>query len=229
MPAPTPGADRAAARGAARAARPPRRRRDHQPGRDLRPGALQHERQRRGKPAVRHADRPRFRFRGAGRQSPTCRAVLDKVGLTEDLIEAGRQIAATMIEMFADLPPDHEFFEQFSFISAQDLPEFAAILSAADSGGVARRCDQDQRAKAAVAAVPADRGAPSARRARRGDAAAAARSAAGVPARPAGGGEGRRSSSSIPSATTPRPRCRTTSCSARSPMARPMRRCGFRR
>ena len=59
--------------------------------------------------------------------------MLDKVGLTEDLIEAGRQVAATMTEMFADLPPDHEFFEQFSFISAEDLPEFAAILSAADS------------------------------------------------------------------------------------------------
>ena len=64
-----PRADRAAARGAARAARPARRRRDHQSGRDLRPGALQHECQRRGKPAVRHADRPGFRFRGAGRQS----------------------------------------------------------------------------------------------------------------------------------------------------------------
>ena len=65
------------------------------------------------------------------------RAVLDKVGLTEDLIEAGRKVAATMTEMFAGLPPDHEFFDQFSFISAEELPEYAAILSAADSGGVA--------------------------------------------------------------------------------------------
>ena len=59
--------------------------------------------------------------------------MLDKVGLTEDLVEAGRQVAETMIEMFADLPPDHEFFEQFSFIGAEELPEFAAILSAVDS------------------------------------------------------------------------------------------------
>jgi putative ABC transport system ATP-binding protein len=72
------------------------------------------------------------------------RAVLDKVGLTEDLIEAGRQIAATMTEMFAGLPPDHEFFDQFSFISSQELPEYAAILSAADTGGVAG-LHQDQR------------------------------------------------------------------------------------
>jgi putative ABC transport system ATP-binding protein len=41
-----------------------------------------------------------------------------------------------MTEMFADLPPGHEFFEQFSFISADDLPEFTAILSAIESGGV---------------------------------------------------------------------------------------------
>ncbi|HUI35401.1 MAG TPA: ABC transporter transmembrane domain-containing protein [Stellaceae bacterium] len=65
------------------------------------------------------------------------RQVLDKVGLTEDLIEAGREVAATMTEIFADLPPDHEFFEQFSFINADDLPEFATILTAIDGGGIA--------------------------------------------------------------------------------------------
>jgi ABC-type multidrug transport system fused ATPase/permease subunit len=65
------------------------------------------------------------------------RAVLDKVGLTRDLVEAGRQVAATMTEMFAGLPPDHEFFEQFSFISAEELPELTAILAAADAGGIA--------------------------------------------------------------------------------------------
>ena len=61
--------------------------------------------------------------------------VLDKVGLIEDLVEAGKQVAETMIELFADLPPDHEFFEQFSFISANDLPEFAAILGRIGEGG----------------------------------------------------------------------------------------------
>jgi putative ABC transport system ATP-binding protein len=63
--------------------------------------------------------------------------VLDRVGLTDDLIEIGRQVAATMTEMFAGLPAEHEFFEQFSFISASDLPEFNAILSAAETGGTA--------------------------------------------------------------------------------------------
>lgn len=60
--------------------------------------------------------------------------VLDKVGLTEDLIKVGREVAETMIEIFADIPPGHEFFEQFSFISSDDLPEFQAILTRVDSG-----------------------------------------------------------------------------------------------
>ncbi|HEX2115651.1 MAG TPA: ATP-binding cassette domain-containing protein, partial [Alphaproteobacteria bacterium] len=58
--------------------------------------------------------------------------VLDKVGLTEDLVEVGREVATTMIELFADLPPGHEFFEQFSFISSEDLPEFQALLGRVD-------------------------------------------------------------------------------------------------
>jgi putative ABC transport system ATP-binding protein len=61
--------------------------------------------------------------------------VLAKVGLIDDLVEAGKQVAETMIELFADLPPDHEFFEQFSFISSNDLPEFVAILGRIGNGG----------------------------------------------------------------------------------------------
>jgi putative ABC transport system ATP-binding protein len=74
------------------------------------------------------------------------RQVLDKVGLTDDLVEAGREIAATMTEIFADLPPDHEFFEQYSFINADDLPEFATILSAID-GGDLKALTEEQRHK----------------------------------------------------------------------------------
>src|SRR6266478_5993761 len=72
--------------------------------------------------------------------------VLNQLGLTGDLVEAGREVAATMTEMFAGLPPEHEFFEQFSFIDANDLPEFAAILSAAENGGTAA-LTQEQRHK----------------------------------------------------------------------------------
>jgi len=70
--------------------------------------------------------------------------VLAKVGLTDDLVEAGKQVAETMVELFADLPPDHEFFEQFSFISSNDLPEFAAILGRIGSGGPAALAKEDR-------------------------------------------------------------------------------------
>ncbi len=70
--------------------------------------------------------------------------ILTKVGLIEDLVSAGKQVAETMIELFADLPPDHEFFEQFSFISASDLPEFAVILGRVGEGGTAALAKEDR-------------------------------------------------------------------------------------
>jgi putative ABC transport system ATP-binding protein len=72
------------------------------------------------------------------------REVLTKVGLIEDLVDAGKQVAETMIELFADLPPDHEFFEQFSFISAGDLPEFVAILGRVGEGGTVAMGKEDR-------------------------------------------------------------------------------------
>ena len=72
--------------------------------------------------------------------------VLDKTGLTDDLVEAGRVVAETMVEMFADLPPDHEFFQQFSFISADDIRDFAAVLDAMDGDGT-KSLPAEQRQK----------------------------------------------------------------------------------
>jgi putative ABC transport system ATP-binding protein len=83
--------------------------------------------------------------------------VLAKVGLIDDLIEAGKQVAETMIELFADLPPDHEFFEQFSFISADDLPEFVAILGriGADGTKTLPRADRTQLLSLPFKLIPA--------------------------------------------------------------------------
>ena len=70
--------------------------------------------------------------------------VLAKAGLTEDLVAAGKQVAETMVELFADLPPDHEFFEQFSFIGANELPEFVAILGRIGEAGTSALARQDR-------------------------------------------------------------------------------------
>jgi ABC-type multidrug transport system fused ATPase/permease subunit len=60
------------------------------------------------------------------------RETLDKMGLTDELRVVGWRLAGTMVELFADLPPDHEYFQQFSFIRADELPYFRALLARGD-------------------------------------------------------------------------------------------------
>ena len=62
--------------------------------------------------------------------------VLDEVGLTPDLLEVGAGVARMMIELFTGLHPEHALFEEFSFISADDLPVFEGILKRMEIAGV---------------------------------------------------------------------------------------------
>jgi ABC-type dipeptide/oligopeptide/nickel transport system ATPase subunit len=61
--------------------------------------------------------------------------VLDKLGLTDHWVEIGNQIAAQMVEMFSGLPPGHELFQRYSFITAAELPEFSASLTRLQRAG----------------------------------------------------------------------------------------------
>lgn len=70
--------------------------------------------------------------------------VLDDVGLTGTFLSVGYQVAATMVELFADLPPDHELFQQFSFISAEDLPDIQSLLQRSDRTNLAALSDADR-------------------------------------------------------------------------------------
>lgn len=72
------------------------------------------------------------------------RQVLDKVGLTDDLVEAGRAIASKTFEFVTELPPD--LFEQYSLIGMDDLSEFKAILKAVD-GHEVKDMTEEQRGK----------------------------------------------------------------------------------
>ena len=103
-----------------------------------------------------------------------------------------------MVELFAGLPPDHEFFEQFSFISADDLPEYQAILGARPATLAPKEYRAEDRRAPAVAAVQADRGAPSPGRDRRGDQGAACWRRAAFRRRAAARSSRARSSSSMP-------------------------------
>ena len=61
------------------------------------------------------------------------RKVLTDVGLMDDFVDIGRQVARVMVDLFADVAPGSELFEQFSFISAEDLPEFRSLLARTES------------------------------------------------------------------------------------------------
>lgn len=57
------------------------------------------------------------------------RELLRSLELDRTFFNMGREIASTAIELFADLPPDHPFFEQLSFMSADEIPEYQAALN----------------------------------------------------------------------------------------------------
>ena len=81
------------------------------------------------------------------------RQVMEQQGLTPDLFQIGREIAETMVELFADLPPGHEFFEQFSFIGADELPDYRAALGRVGKGGYEAASAAD-RARLVALAFP---------------------------------------------------------------------------
>jgi ABC-type multidrug transport system fused ATPase/permease subunit len=72
------------------------------------------------------------------------RSVLDRLALTEDMMAAGLRTAKIMIDLFRDLPPGHDFFDRFSFISAEQLPEIEQVVRRVETSGL-------------LAADPADR------------------------------------------------------------------------
>jgi len=67
--------------------------------------------------------------------NPLLTQVLADSGMTDDMLRMGLSIARTMVEIFADLPPGHPFFDQFSFIDADALPEYRSLLSKVDRQG----------------------------------------------------------------------------------------------
>ena len=72
------------------------------------------------------------------------RHVLEEAKLQHDVLNIGRQMAQTMVELFADLPPGHEFFEQYAFISSEDLPDYQALLSRVATSGLDKASEEDK-------------------------------------------------------------------------------------
>jgi putative ABC transport system ATP-binding protein len=56
------------------------------------------------------------------------RAVLKATGLDEALYRLGTEIAINVVEILGELPPDHSFFQQWTFMTAEEIPAYRALL-----------------------------------------------------------------------------------------------------
>lgn len=65
---------------------------------------------------------------------PHFKRVVAEEGLEQDLVAMGQSIAETMIELFRDFPADHPFFDEFSFIPANELPAYQQVMKRARLG-----------------------------------------------------------------------------------------------
>ncbi|WFU51074.1 ABC transporter transmembrane domain-containing protein [Sinorhizobium terangae] len=59
---------------------------------------------------------------------PFFKTVLKRAGLHESFYEMGLEIAGNVVELFRDLPPDHPFFQQLTFMAAEEIPTYEALL-----------------------------------------------------------------------------------------------------
>jgi len=85
------------------------------------------------------------------------RRVLRETGLADDLLKMGHKLAETMVELFSGLPAGHEFFERFSFIRQDDLPEVKAMLGRVADAGLEKitQADRDMLLALPFKMVPA--------------------------------------------------------------------------
>lgn len=67
---------------------------------------------------------------------PYMQSVLRSTGIDLDLQRMGLTIAETMVELFSGLSPDNPLFEQYSFISADELPNVRLLLQRLGGKGI---------------------------------------------------------------------------------------------
>jgi len=67
---------------------------------------------------------------------PHFQRVVAEEGLEQHLVAMGLSIAETMLELFRDFPPDHPFFDEFSFIPAGELATYQQIMKRAKTSGL---------------------------------------------------------------------------------------------
>ncbi|WP_417828899.1 ABC transporter transmembrane domain-containing protein [Thalassospira sp.] len=75
---------------------------------------------------------------------PYIQESLRENGLYDRMIKMGRETLDLMIELFTGLPPGHEFFDRYSFVSADEIPEVKNILRRTDGVAIDDMRKEDQ-------------------------------------------------------------------------------------
>ena len=65
---------------------------------------------------------------------PEMKQVLKESGLGKEFIRIGLELAELMVELFADVEPGSELFDQFSFVGPEELADLQKMLSLRDAG-----------------------------------------------------------------------------------------------
>jgi putative ABC transport system ATP-binding protein len=66
---------------------------------------------------------------------PYFQKLFEATGLDAELYSMGLEIAENAVELFNDLPPDHPFFQQLTFMTAEDIPTYQALLQKLNGRG----------------------------------------------------------------------------------------------
>ncbi|WP_119387845.1 ABC transporter transmembrane domain-containing protein [Taklimakanibacter lacteus] len=73
------------------------------------------------------------------------RSILTQSNLDEALYRMGVEIARNAVELFRDLPPDHPFFQQLIFMTADEIPDYQALLQRVQDKPFAAISEADRR------------------------------------------------------------------------------------
>lgn len=77
-------------------------------------------------------------------KNPFIKNIMDDTGLSLDFVQAGIKVTEIMVDLFSDVEPGSDIFEQFSFISSEDLPEFKQLLAQIKETGFASISEENQ-------------------------------------------------------------------------------------
>ncbi|HEX8044490.1 ABC transporter transmembrane domain-containing protein [Rhizobium sp.] len=77
---------------------------------------------------------------------PYFQQLFTETGLNTDLYDMGLEIAENAVELFTDLPPDHPFFQQLTFMTPEDIPTYEALLQKLNGKGFSAASSDERSA-----------------------------------------------------------------------------------